>query len=207
MRRAAFLACNTPLEAALSSVRAAARMASLAFWVSLDAIASRAFLIAVLTEVRTAAFRSRRFSPTRFRFWADLVFAKFQLREPSFEPGSVKQPLVLRRAGSRQAIRDPRRASLLPALSVDKWAPRERKPAPRRRKAFRRSDQHGRCCIRCCVLPRGDSTILPPDFAQPLWTIRRTAHTASQAFCSVAGSRKALRSSSAFACSQSSSIC
>src|SRR5258708_7349536 len=77
MRRAAFLACRTPFEAALSSVRA---------------------------------------PPPRCRFWADLVSAKFQPREPSIEPGDGKQPLVLRRAGSRQAIREVRRHFTAPAL-------------------------------------------------------------------------------------------
>src|SRR5215469_13578271 len=75
MRRLAFFGCSTPLLAALSSVRAAARRASWNRAGSLDARASRAFFTADFTCVRTAWFRARRFSACRFRFWADLVFA------------------------------------------------------------------------------------------------------------------------------------
>jgi len=61
IRRAAFLGCKTPFEAAFPSVRVAARSASLALIGSFAAIASRARFTADRTAVLTDAFRSRRF--------------------------------------------------------------------------------------------------------------------------------------------------
>jgi len=57
--REALRGWRTPLEAALATVRVAARTASNAFFASLEAIASRATLRADLTVVRTEAFSTR----------------------------------------------------------------------------------------------------------------------------------------------------
>ena len=68
IRRLAFFLCSTPLLAALSSVRSAARSASWSLAGSYEASASRAFYTADFTCVRTAWFRARRFSACRFLF-------------------------------------------------------------------------------------------------------------------------------------------
>ncbi len=66
----------TPFETPLLIIRIASRSVSRAFGKSLEAIACRAFLIALLTAVRTPKLRTRRFCDWRLRFSADRMLAK-----------------------------------------------------------------------------------------------------------------------------------
>src|SRR5699024_5719920 len=75
LRLAAWLRWMTPLEAALSSLRAAERCAWTAASLSPLAAAARTFFTAVFTSDFTAWLRRRRFSLVRLRFFWDLMFA------------------------------------------------------------------------------------------------------------------------------------
>ncbi len=72
---AAWFLWMTPLLAALSSLRVAARRAVVAFSLSPDAIASRVARTALLTSLLTALLRSCAFRLVRMRLICDLMFA------------------------------------------------------------------------------------------------------------------------------------
>src|ERR1700754_1823882 len=84
LRLAAWFLWMTPLLTALSSLRDASRISTVAFSVSPAAVASWNLRIAVFSDDLTDLLRSRRFSFCRLRLIWDLMFAT---RQPRPAPG------------------------------------------------------------------------------------------------------------------------